>query len=54
MSFIDVMFYGYGHDFIYAVWDVIADMLLTAFQGFFTKVVSSFITNYAYMCRDPL
>ena len=45
LPFVDVMLFGYGHNFIYAVWDVVADMLVAAFQGCFGKVVSSFITN---------
>ena len=53
LPFIGVMFFGYGHDFVYAIWNVIADMLVTVFQGFFCKVVDSFITDCAYMCRDP-
>ena len=31
LPFIDVVFFGYGHNFIYAMWDVITDMLVTAF-----------------------
>ena len=47
MPFIGVMFFGYRDDFIYAIWNVIADMLVTVFQGFFCKVVDSFITDCA-------
>ena len=52
MPFSGLMFFCYGHDFVYAIWNVIADVLVTVFQGFFLQ--SSLQFHYQIYSRSGL